>query len=174
MGRHAAARVPHDERPARARPWRRGSPDPVPNSAVKPAVAESTAAPGCGRIGSLARAGRFLAPWGPPSGGPSPRPRSNPGAFSFAGGLSSHCLLGFSDVLALSYLSRLARLLALLFLSQRALLLDPNCFNWGNIYQRARFLAYLFRYLCFLTRELGSSVWSFVSPREPHSSLFGT
>ena len=86
MGRHAAARVPHDQRPARARPWRRGSPDPVPNSAVKPAVAESTAAPGCGRIGSLARAGRFLAPWGPPSGGPSSCPRSNPGAFCFYGG----------------------------------------------------------------------------------------
>ena len=85
MGRHAAARVPHDQRPARARPWRRGSPDPVPNSAVKPAVAESTAAPGCGRIGSLARAGRFFAPRGPPSGGPSPRPRSNPGAFFFSG-----------------------------------------------------------------------------------------
>ena len=86
MGRHAAARVPHDQRPARARPWRRGSPDPVPNSAVKPAVAESTAAPGCGRIGSLARAGRFPAPWGPPSGGPSSCPRSNPGAFCFCGG----------------------------------------------------------------------------------------
>ena len=85
MGRHAAARVPHDQRPARARPWRRGSPDPVPNSAVKPAVAESTAAPGCGRIGSLARAGRFLAPWGPPSGGPFFSPRSNPGAFRFCG-----------------------------------------------------------------------------------------
>ena len=173
MGRHAAARVPHDQRPARARPWRRGSPDPVPNSAVKPAVAESTAAPGCGRIGSLARAGRFPRHRAA-FGRPFPLPPGRPGGFLLLRGLSSRCLLGFSDVLALFYLSRLARLLALLFLSQRALLLDPNCFNWGNIYQRARFLAYLFRYLCFLTRELGSSVWSFVSPREPHSSLFGT
>ena len=173
MGRHAAARVPHDERPARARPWRRGSPDPVPNSAVKPAVAESTAAPGCGRIGSLARAGRFPRHRGRLRAAPLLAPGPPRGLLLFWG-LSSRCLLVFSDVPALSYLSRLARLLALLFLSQRALLLDPNCFNWGNIYQRARFLAYLFRYLCFLTRELGSSVWSFVSPREPHSSLFGT
>ena len=30
------------ERPARARPWRRGSPGPIPNPAVKPALAEST------------------------------------------------------------------------------------------------------------------------------------
>ena len=72
-GRHAAARVarsrpgtltsayaPARERPARVRPWRRGSPDPVPNSAVKPALAESTAAPGCGRIGRRTRAWRFL------------------------------------------------------------------------------------------------------------------
>ena len=161
MGRHAAARVPQEERPARARPWRRGSPDPVPNSAVKPAVAESTAAPGCGRIGSLARAGRFPAPQGAAFGRP----------FLFCGGFSSHCFLGFSNLLAFSHL---ACLLPLLFLSQRALLLDPNCFYWGNIYQRASFLACMFRYLCFHTRGLGSSVWSFVSPREPHSSLFGT
>ena len=75
VGRHAAARVaraaqprhlderidaPARERPARVRPWRRGSPDPVPNSEVKPALAESTAAPGCGRIGRRTRAGRFL------------------------------------------------------------------------------------------------------------------
>ena len=85
MGRHAAARVPQEERPARARPWRRGSPDPVPNSAVKPAVAESTAAPGCGRIGSLARAGRFFAPRGRLRAAPSLCPRSNPGAIFFCG-----------------------------------------------------------------------------------------
>ena len=59
--RHAAARVAPDrgpgrlhreaagERPPRARPQRRGSPGPIPNPAVKPAFAESTAAPGCGR-----------------------------------------------------------------------------------------------------------------------------
>ena len=47
------------ERPARARPRRRGSPGPIPNPAVKPAIAESTAAPGCGRPGRRARAGRF-------------------------------------------------------------------------------------------------------------------
>ena len=84
MGRHAAARVPHDERPARARPWRRGSPDPVPNSAVKPAVAESTAAPGCGRIGSLARAGRFSAPRGRLRAAPSLAPGPTRGLFAFS------------------------------------------------------------------------------------------
>ena len=47
------------ERPARVRPWRRGSPDPVPNSEVKPALAESTAASGCGRLGRRTRAWRF-------------------------------------------------------------------------------------------------------------------
>ena len=69
--RHAAARVAPErgpgrlhreaagERPPRARPQRRGSPDPIPNSAVKPAFAESTAAPGCGRTGRRAHAGRF-------------------------------------------------------------------------------------------------------------------
>ena len=36
------------ERPARARPWRRGSPGPVPNPEAKPAIAESTAAPAAG------------------------------------------------------------------------------------------------------------------------------
>ena len=36
------------ERPPRARPQRRGSPGPIPNPAVKPAFAESTAARGCG------------------------------------------------------------------------------------------------------------------------------
>lgn len=50
------------ERPARARPRRRGSPGPIPNPAVKPAIAESTAAPGCGRPGRRARAGRFRTP----------------------------------------------------------------------------------------------------------------
>ena len=48
------------ERLPRARPWRGGSPDPVPNSEVKPLVAESTAAEGCGRVGCRARRGRFL------------------------------------------------------------------------------------------------------------------
>ena len=48
------------EHPPRARPWRRGSPDPIPNSEVKPAIAESTAASGRGRIGRRARGGCFL------------------------------------------------------------------------------------------------------------------
>lgn len=56
---------PARERPARARPWRRGSPDPIPNSEVKPAIAESTAATGCGRIGRRARGGCFLCIAGP-------------------------------------------------------------------------------------------------------------
>ena len=47
------------ERPPRARPQRRGSPGPIPNPAVKPAFAESTAAKGCGRAGRRARGGRF-------------------------------------------------------------------------------------------------------------------
>ncbi len=47
------------ERPPRARPWRRGSPGPIPNPEVKPAIAESTAASGCGRVGRRARGGRF-------------------------------------------------------------------------------------------------------------------
>ena len=47
------------ERPPRARPQRRGSPGPIPNPAVKPAFAESTAALGCGRAGRRARGGRF-------------------------------------------------------------------------------------------------------------------
>lgn len=45
-------------RPARARPRRRGSPDPIPNSAAKPAIAQSTADPVRGRTGRRARAGR--------------------------------------------------------------------------------------------------------------------
>ena len=64
------------ERPPRARPQRRGSPGPIPNPAVKPAFAESTAAPGCGRAGRRARGGRFsIAPKkarrGYPLAGPS-------------------------------------------------------------------------------------------------------
>ena len=47
------------ERPPRARPQRRGSPGPIPNPAVKPAFAESTAAKGCGRAGRRVRGGRF-------------------------------------------------------------------------------------------------------------------
>ena len=50
---------PRGERPPRARPQRRGSPGPIPNPAVKPAFAESTAARGCGRAGRRARGGRF-------------------------------------------------------------------------------------------------------------------
>ena len=48
------------ERLPRAEPWSGGSPDPIPNSAVKPHLAESTAAPGRGRTGRSARRGRFL------------------------------------------------------------------------------------------------------------------
>ena len=50
---------PRGERLPRARPQRRGSPGPIPNPAVKPAFAESTAARGCGRAGRRARGGRF-------------------------------------------------------------------------------------------------------------------
>jgi len=69
---HAAARAPgaHPgpgratyscprERLPRAEPQSGGSPDPIPNSAVKPRLAESTAAPGRGRTGRSARRGRF-------------------------------------------------------------------------------------------------------------------
>ena len=59
------------ERPPRARPQRRGSPGPIPNPAVKPAFAESTAAQGCGRAGRRARGGRFsIAPRRPAGGSP--------------------------------------------------------------------------------------------------------
>ena len=57
--RRAAHTRAAGERPPRARPWRRGSPGPIPNPEVKPAIAESTAAPGCGRVGRRARGGRF-------------------------------------------------------------------------------------------------------------------
>ena len=50
---------PARERPARARPWRQGSPGPIPNPAVKPAIAESTAGSARGRTGRRARPGRF-------------------------------------------------------------------------------------------------------------------
>ena len=50
---------PRGSAPPRARPQRRGSPGPIPNPAVKPAFAESTAAQGCGRAGRRARGGRF-------------------------------------------------------------------------------------------------------------------
>lgn len=49
------------ERLPRAEPWSGGSPDSIPNSAVKPHLAESTAAPGRGRTGRSARRGRFSA-----------------------------------------------------------------------------------------------------------------
>ena len=61
------------ERPPRARPQRRGSPGPIPNPAVKPAFAESTAARGCGRAGRRARGGRFSIARGAAS---LPRPRA--------------------------------------------------------------------------------------------------
>ena len=100
--RKGARRWERRERPARARPRRRGSPGPIPNPAVKPAIAESTAAPGCGRPGRRARAGRFRTPrerreaaFGRPSPFPGParrpiRPPHPPppplrGAFLFAG-----------------------------------------------------------------------------------------
>ena len=79
--RHAAARVAPErgpgrlhreaagERPPRARPQRRGSPGPIPNPAVKPAFAESTAARGCGRAGRRARGGRFSIAPGEARGG---------------------------------------------------------------------------------------------------------
>ena len=97
--RHAAARVAPDrgpgrlhreaagERPPRARPQRRGSPGPIPNPAVKPAFAESTAARGCGRAGRRARGGRFSfrAARGP-QGDVAPA-----GLFAFRGGLGVAC-----------------------------------------------------------------------------------
>ena len=55
-----ARRLPRERLP-RAEPWSGGSPDPIPNSAVKPHLAESTAAPGRGRTGRSARRGRFSA-----------------------------------------------------------------------------------------------------------------
>ena len=90
MERHAAARVARGRRPCRAhrlrlrerlpraRPWRGGSPDPVPNSEVKPLIAESTAAQGCGRVGCRARRGRFLCARGPDMTAPPPDPRIPP------------------------------------------------------------------------------------------------
>ena len=53
------AQLPRERLP-RAEPWSGGSPDPIPNSAVKPHLAESTAAPGRGRTGRSARRGRFF------------------------------------------------------------------------------------------------------------------
>lgn len=59
------------ERPPRARPWSGGSPGTIPNPAVKPRIAESTAGEARGRIGRRARGGRFFFhAQGPPSGGP--------------------------------------------------------------------------------------------------------
>lgn len=55
-----ARRLPRERLP-RAEPWSGGSPDPIPNSAVKPHLAESTAARGRGRTGRSARRGRFSA-----------------------------------------------------------------------------------------------------------------
>ena len=97
--RHAAARVAPErgpgrlhreaagERPPRARPQRRGSPGPIPNPAVKPAFAESTAARGCGRAGRRARGGRFsIAPGEARGGGMLPLR-----AFFAFRGSSLHC-----------------------------------------------------------------------------------
>ena len=53
------AQLPRERLP-RAEPWSGGSPDPIPNSAVKPHLAESTAARGRGRTGRSARRGRFF------------------------------------------------------------------------------------------------------------------
>ena len=75
------------ERPPRARPQRRGSPGPNPNPAVKPAFAESTAAPGCGRAGRRARGGRFS--FGRAPHAPKARRGNRPlaGLFAFRGAL---------------------------------------------------------------------------------------
>lgn len=69
------------ERLPRAEPWSGGSPDPIPNSAVKPRLAESTATPGRGRIGRSARGGRFARYGGARPGiCPGRAPRAFPGA----------------------------------------------------------------------------------------------
>lgn len=103
-------------RPARARPRRRGSPDPIPNSAAKPAIAQSTADPVRGRTGRRARAGRVRPREGQgarrggagrplprfPGGLAAPFPFSaGPRAFfvtpirrAFISSLSDNCILG--------------------------------------------------------------------------------
>ena len=69
------------ERPPRAEPWSGGSPDAIPNSEVKPRLAESTATPGRGRIGRSARGGRFARHGGARPGiCPGRAPRAFPGA----------------------------------------------------------------------------------------------
>ena len=69
------------ERLPRAEPQSGGSPDPIPNSAVKPRLAESTATPGRGRIGRSARGGRFARHGGARPGiCPGRAPRAFPGA----------------------------------------------------------------------------------------------
>lgn len=60
--RRQGATLEHDEHPARAEPWSGGSPDPIPNSEVKPRIADGTAASGRGRAGRSARAGCFCIP----------------------------------------------------------------------------------------------------------------
>ena len=78
------------EHPPRAEPQRGGSPDPIPNSAVKPLFAESTAAPGRGRIGRSARGGCFFSihsPRRPARGGGAVLCRG--GARAPAGGFSA-------------------------------------------------------------------------------------
>ena len=72
-----ARRLPRERLP-RAEPWSGGSPDPIPNSAVKPHLAESTAAPGRGRTGRSARRGRFSASHGRPDGTAGPADAAAP------------------------------------------------------------------------------------------------
>ena len=91
------------ERPPRARPQRRGSPGPIPNPAVKPAFAESTAARGCGRAGRRARGGRFSIC---ARGGSPPRPLASCAPREARGGIcplrafsrvGRHCPAGCRD-----------------------------------------------------------------------------
>ena len=83
-GRREAA-PGHDagERPPRAEPRSGGSPDPIPNSAVKPRIAESTAAPGRGRTGRSARRARFRAR--------APSPLRGGGLSAFCGMMQLFC-----------------------------------------------------------------------------------
>ena len=82
-GRPLAGREVPWEHPPWARPRRGGSPGPIPNPAVKPPIAESTAAQGRGRTGRRAHGGCF--PFaGPPAGRPcgvcgAPGAQSPPG-----------------------------------------------------------------------------------------------
>ena len=68
---YVAARV-QTQCPSRVRPRRWGSPDPIPNSVVKPTIAEGTTMQCCGRIGRRTRKGLFFYSTG-----------SNPSLFHF-------------------------------------------------------------------------------------------